>query len=850
MNIQLTLAARSLRGRKLRTALTTLAIFFGVLVLFGMNTLLPAFTRAFQGNILAAAGQVDATVTLKTADTFDATVAGRIAGVEGVRVVSGLLDRTINLPVDYLDKDPALPDPATALSLVGMDVAQATALHAYQVSDGRFLEEGDTDAAVISRSLAELLGLGVGDPLTLPTPTGEQTLAIVGLLPPRAQLGDEEVFVTLPQAQTILDMPGLINAVEANFEPVNEAERAAIEGAILTELGETFQMGALSSNLELLTNLSVAQGIFNLLGVLALLMGGFIIFNTFRTVVAERRRDIGMLRTLGASRGAILGTFLAEGLIQGVVGTALGLLGGYGLGWLGVKALAPLMSKMIHLDIGAPVVSPALVVGSIVVGVGVTLLAGLLPAVSAGRVTPMEALRPTIGAVSLRRLTGIGFWTGVVMIGLAIAALVTRNISFIALGAVLFIGGLILIAPVLVTPVARFFSKLLAAVFARSGTAQLAEGNLTRQPSRAAITASTMLIGIAILIMAASVIGSVTIGFSSVLRKSLGSDYIFVPPSIAVWGSDVGSGAELADSLRAVDGVGVVATLRFAPTQVGDTAVSLLGIDPATYPQVSGLTFSEGGDAAYDDLLDGRGIILNPLLSAQGGAKLGETVELLTPTGTQTYTVVGVGGDYLNAKIATAYISQANLATDFNRTEDVLLQVNLAEGADREAAEAGMRAAIRNYPQFRMISGQEYIDENLSIFDAAFSAMYILVLFLAIPSVIGMVNTLAIGVIERTREIGMLRAVGATRNQIRRVVVAEALILSALGTVFGVIAGLYLGYVGMTTFETLGYPMEYVFPTTGVIIALVAGLLFGVLAAIIPARQASRLEVVQALRYE
>ncbi len=850
MNIQLTLAARYLRGRKLRTVLTTLAIFFGVLVLFGMNTLLPAFTRAFQGNILAAAGQVDATVTLKTGDTFDTAVADRVAGVEGVRVVSGLLDRTINLPVDYLDNDPALPDPATALSLVGMDVAQATALHAYQVSDGRFLEEGDTDATVISRSLAELLGLGVGDPLTLPTPTGEQTLTIVGLLPPRAQLGDEEVFVTLPQAQTMLDMPGLINAVEANFEPVNEEERAAIEDAILAELGETFQMGALSANLELLTNLSVAQGIFNLLGVLALLMGGFIIFNTFRTVVAERRRDIGMLRTLGASRGTILGTFLAEGLIQGVVGTALGLLGGYGLGWLGVKALAPLMSQMIHLDIGAPVVSPALVIGSIIVGVGVTLVAGLLPAMSAGRVTPMEALRPTIGAVSLRRLTGIGFWMGVVMIGLAIAALVTRNISFIALGAVLFIGGLVLIAPVLVTPVARFFSRLLAIIFARSGTAQLAEGNLTRQPSRAAITASTMLIGIAILIMAASVIGSVTIGFSNVLRKSLGSDYIFVPPSIAVWGSDVGSGAELSDSLRAVDGVGLVTTLRFAPTQVGDTAVSLLGIDPATYPQVSGLTFSEGDDAAYDALLDGRGIILNPLLSAQGGAKLGETIDLLTPTGTQTYTVVGVGGDYLNAKIATAYISQANLATDFNRTEDVLLQVNLAEGADRETAEAGMRAAIRNYPQFRMISGQEYIDENLSIFDAAFSAMYILVLFLAIPSVIGMVNTLAIGVIERTREIGMLRAVGATRNQIRRIVVAEALILSALGTVFGVIAGLYLGYVGMTTFETLGYPMEYVFPTTGVIIALVAGLLFGVLAAIIPARQASRLEVVQALRYE
>ncbi len=850
MNIQMTLAARYLRGRKLRTVLTTLAIFFGVLVIFGMNTLVPTLMRAFQANAMAAANKVDATVTTKTAGDFDASTVNRVAAVEGVSTVAGLLDRTINLPVDYLDNDPALPDPATALSLVGIDVAQATTLHAYQVSDGRFLEEGDTDAAVISRGLADMLNLGVGDTLKLPTPTGEQTLTIVGLLPLALQLGNEPVFVTLPQAQAMLNMPGLINTIEANFGAVNDDDRAAIEDAILAELGDTFQLGGLSSDTELLTSLGAAQGIFNLLGVLALLMGGFIIFNTFRTVVVERRRDIGMLRTLGASRRTILGTFLAEGLIQGVIGTALGLLAGYGLGLLASFALTPLLGRMLNLKIGAPVISPVLVIVSIVIGVGVTLLAGLLPAISASRMTPMEALRPTIGAVSVRRLVGIGFWAGVVMIGLAIAALVTRNVTFIALGTVLFVIGLVLIAPVLVTPVARLFSGLLAAIFARGGTAQLAEGNLTRQPSRAAITASTMLIGIAILIMAASVISSVAIGFGNVLRKSLGSDYIFVPPAIAIWGNDIGSGAELADTLRAVPGVATVSSLRFAPTQVGDLPISLLGIDPATYPQVSGLTFSEGDNSAYDALLDGRGIIINPMLSAKSGAALGDSIDLDTPTGRQTYTVIGVGADYLNAKLATAYISQANLATDFNRTEDVLLQANLTAGADREAAEAGMRSAIRNYPQFRMVSGQEYIDENLAIFKSAFAALYVLMLFLAIPSVIAMVNTLAIGVIERTHEIGMLRAVGATRSQVRRIVLAEALILSALGTIFGVVAGLYMGYMGMTTMKTLGFPMEYVFPTTGVIIALVAGLLFGVLAAVIPARQVSRLEVVQALRYE
>jgi putative ABC transport system permease protein len=850
MNIQLTLARRYLGGRKLRTFLTTLAIVFGVLVIVGMNSILPAFTRAFQSNVLAAAGQVDATITLKTSDAFDAGVAERVAGVAGVRLVSGLLNRTINLPADYVDDDPALPDPVNALSLLGIEVAQATALHAYNVNEGRFLDEGDTDAAVISRSLAELIGLGVGDALTLPTPSGEATLTIVGLLPPRAQLGNEEVLVTLPQAQALLEMPGRINTVEANFDVVDEDERAAIENAILTELGETFQLGGLAANSELLNNMVVAQAIFNLLGVLALLMGGFIIFNTFRTVVAERRRDIGMLRALGAGRRTILGAFLAEGLILGVVGTAVGLLAGYGLGWLGVFALGPILSEMMNVAIGAPVLSPALIIGSIVVGIGVTLLAGLLPAINAGRVTPLEALRPAIGAMSLRRLMGIGFWAGVVMIVLAVAALLTQNIAFIGLGAVLFVIGLILIAPALVNPVARFFSGLLALVFARSGTAQLAQGNLTRQPSRAAITASTMLIGMAILILAASVITSVTEGFGQVMRRSLGSDYIFVPPSIAAWGSNVGAGAELAESLRAVDGVAVVSSMRFAPSQADGVALSLLGIDPATYPQVSGLTFNEGDDAAYAQLAEGRAAILSPAAAVSLGATIGDEVELVTPTGLQTYRVVGVGGDYLNAKITTIYISHDNIAADFNRTEDVLLQANLAPDADQAAVEAELKAALRAFPQFRLIAGQEYIEENLALFEMAFTGMYILVIFLAVPSLIAMVNTLAIGVIERTREIGMLRAVGSTRGQVRRIVLAEALILAALGTVFGIVAGLYLGYMGVAALRAFGYPMDYIFPTTGVIIALAAGIVFGVLAAIVPARQASRLEIIQALRYE
>src|SRR3972149_4725125 len=218
MNLQLTLAARYLGGRKLRTVLTTLAIVFGVLVIFGMNTMLPAFTGAFQANALAASGQVDASITLRTSDAFEASVASRVAAIDGVRAISVVLSRAVNLPPDYVDGDPATADAVSAVTLAGVDPAQATTVHAYLIREGRFLEEGDEAAAVISQSLADVFGVALGDPLRLPTSAGEAELTIVGIQPERIMPGNEEVLVTLPQAQALFGMAGKINTIEGNFD--------------------------------------------------------------------------------------------------------------------------------------------------------------------------------------------------------------------------------------------------------------------------------------------------------------------------------------------------------------------------------------------------------------------------------------------------------------------------------------------------------------------------------------------------------------------------------------------------------------------------------------------------------
>ncbi|HNB50837.1 MAG TPA: ABC transporter permease [Anaerolineales bacterium] len=851
MNLQLTLALRYLGGRKLRTFLTTLAIVFGVMLIFGMNTIMPAFLAAFTTNIMAAASQVDATITNKTGQSFPESVAEQVAAVEGVTHVSATLERPINLPVDYFDGDAAIPDRISSVTLVGVSPDQYRAMTSVNVVEGRYLEAGDGANAVIADSLAEAGDLKLGDTIPLPPPTGTVDLPIIGITPPRLLPGNEEILVTLTEAQTMLDTPGVVNVIEANFDSVEETRRAEIETAIVDKLGSAYTIGVLQAGAEILQNIGVAQSIFNLLGGLGLLMGGFIIFNTFRTIIAERRRDIGMLRAVGASRSTITWLILMEGVIQGVIGTAIGILIGYGFGAVALNSVGAIGQQFLNVQIGNPTASPGLFIVSILMGVGITVLAGVIPARAASRITPLEALRPSVAQISIKRMAGVGFWSGVVMIAIAVGALISGNGGLISLGAVLFTAGLIMIAPALVNPIANLFGALMATLFARQGTAQLAEGNLSRQPSRAAITASTTMIALAILIMAGSVLSSVSLTFTNMLKNSLSSDYLLLPPSVSLWGSDVGASPQLAEDLRKVEGVEVVSSLRFATTNINDVAVGLLGIEPEAYNQTSGLTFVDGdAETAFAAMEAGRGMIMNGILATGAGVKLGDEVTLLTPTGEQMYKVVGIASDYLNAKTTTGYISQANMAADFNHTEDVFIQLNVKEGADIASVEAGIKHAMEQFPQFKLVSGQEYLDQNIGLFDAMFAGFYAMLVFLAIPSLIAMINTLAIGVIERTREIGMLRAVGSTRKQIRMIILTEALILAAIGTAFGLLSGLYLGVMAVKSFEALGFPVEYIFPASSLVAATAGGLIFGVLAAIVPARQAAKMDVVAALRFE
>ena len=464
MSFQVALAIKYMQGRKLRTFLTTLAIIIGVMMIFGMGILLPTMADAFNKSLLAASGQTDVMITHKTGETFSATVLNRIKGLDGIGAIGGSLERGINLPPGFYGKDSTV----SALSLIGLDPAAAPNLHDYRVTQGRFLQPGDGNVAVISERLADSLGVKLNDTVKLPTTQGVVKLTIVGLTPGHALAGDEQVLITLNQAQKLLDAPGRINVIEANLTTKDKAVSDAIVNNIRAQLGNTYTLGGLTSGSEFATTMQNSAIVFNMIGFLALAMGGFIIFNTFRTIVAERRHDIGMLRALGANRATVRGLVLTEGLVQGVIGTAIGIGLGYLLGAGIIAGMNPFMKQLMNIEM-TPVVTPSLFIVAVVLGVGVTLLSGLLPAVRASRVTPMEALRPSLGE-TMQRISRVWTVVGALMLIIAVVGLFSGNFTLVALGGLLVLVGLVLIAPALVKPVARIFGALLALIYARDGT--------------------------------------------------------------------------------------------------------------------------------------------------------------------------------------------------------------------------------------------------------------------------------------------------------------------------------------------------------------------------------------------
>ncbi|WP_282006693.1 ABC transporter permease [Propioniciclava sinopodophylli] len=835
------LAWRYLRGRGLRSALTTLAVALGVMLVFGLNGISPALMEAFTKSMMSAAGRIDVTVGSAFRQPIEVDVLDTVLRTPGIAAASGEVQRPAPLT-----SRAGLSDAPAMINVVGIDPGPAARVRDLPVEQGRALASGDGDVAVLSSDLAERLAVRVGDELTLPSASGTTRLTIVGLLSTPTVPGQEQLYVPLASAQRLFSLGDRLTVVEASLAP--GANRATVEDALRRQLGDRYTVGGLSSNASLVASMEVAQYAFTLFGVFALATAGFIIANSFRTVIAERRRDIGMLRAIGTPRRVIRRMFLAESLLQGVLGTALGLV----LGWLlaagAFAAMRPIVAQYMRMQIGPPVFEPwtwALAIG---LGLLVTVLAAVLPARTASRIAPLEAMRPPVAEVH-QAVAGRRALVGAALVMVSVFLLASRVPTWMAVGSVVFLVAIALVTPAVVNPLASAFGSVVELLFAREGA--LARSNLQRNPARSAATVTAVMLGLASIVAMLTVVASIFSGFMGYIDRSMGSDYLVIPGSIVLQEGNVAAGPRLGDELRAVPGVASVASLRVANGRLDGHDVQVIGIDPVEYPRVASLEWNgSSSDAAFGQLAQGRWLIANGIFASQAGLRTGQAVTLETPNGRRTYVVAAVGSDYLNAKLSTIYVSQDVLARDFATTTDLMFLLNLAPGADASAADRAVAKVVDDYPAFTLHSTQEWRAEQQATFNGTLGIFYGLIAVLALPSLLALMNTLAISVLARTREIGMLRAVGATRRQIRRMVMAESILLTLIGIAFGVVSGLWLGYALVVAMSNVGWEMPWSFPFDGVVVTIAVGLVFGVLASVAPARSAARLDVVDALHHE
>ncbi|MCP4625583.1 MAG: ABC transporter permease, partial [bacterium] len=344
---------------------------------------------------------------------------------------------------------------------------------------------------------------------------------------------------------------------------------------------------------------------------------------------------------------------------------------------------------------------------------------------------------------------------------------------------------------------------------------------------------------------------TITHGFLTYFEHSIKADYIVLPHIITLDEGNVGAGPGLATRLRATSGIVDVTTLRKSETRLGDKALRLMGIDPLSYPRLGGFVFPNGQPKdVFAKLDEGRYIIANGVLAEQEKLEIGHYVELETVDGIRRYRVAAIGTSYLNPKIAEAIMSHKNLAMDFRQSSDILLMARREANADRMVLEASLHRLVQDYPAFHLVSYEKWRAMQEEMFQLATFGMYVMLAFLVLPAALSLTNTLGINVLERTREIGMLRAIGAERRQIRRIVVMESVALCAMGIVGGLLSGLWMGYALVGAINATGTAMEYYFPWWGVLITVVVGVVFGLGAAVIPARHASRLNIIRALQYE
>jgi putative ABC transport system permease protein len=802
------------------------------------------FTESLHGTSVVVTAQNPVKQEGAEVPTLPASVLPRVQRVPGAKLAAG----AIFTPGGFFDaKDEAI---GTKFAPKFISSTLPGPLESLTYTDGH-RPRGPTEAS-IDKAAAEAAGLGIGDTLKIVGAGRARPFRLVGLTElGSASFGGASIAqVTLPVAQQLTHKPARLDqisvAASAGVSPT--ALKRRIEAVVPSTVRvETAEENADRGTEEIQESLGFLKTVLLVFGFVAVLVGAFLIFNTFSITVAQRVREFGMLRTLGASRRQILTSVLLEALAVGLLGAIVGIGGGYVIA-AGLQAL--FKSAGLDLPSTGLVMEERTIVVSLLIGVVVTFFSSLVPALRSTRVPPIAALQAFVPTVSPRRrlvftlLAGLLGAVGVVLIllGLLRGGDIGTRAILMGAGAFVIVLCVSLFSPRLVPPLAAVAGWPLERL--RRLTGRLARENAQRNPSRTAVTAAALMIGLAL-------VAFVTVfaaGLKSSVAQVIDENYA---GGLVIQNTDgfspIPAGAALAASKA--PGVKSVATVRSTQAKLVGSGSTLRVTAPSPNVEESvEIEWKQGGPAALRNLGDGEAI-LTESFAHDHGLEVGDRFRLLGQT--QAEPEFRVAGEF-ESKLevfGSAMITQRVMSSAFRQRQDRIDFVQTKPGADEARVQALLSVgAKRAFPTAEVLNQGELKETREEQINGIVIFFYILLALAILISLFGIANTLALSIHERTRELGMLRAIGMSRRQVRTMVRYEAVITALIGAILGLILGVAFAALIAQPLKDEGFTLSY--PIGQLLAMLVLAALAGVVAAIQPARRASRLDVLGSLDYE
>lgn len=848
-------ALRGLAGRKLRSALTALAIVLGVAMISGTYVLTDTIDSAFKGVFDQAYAGSDAVITGKSAfevegggvdPPFDESVLEQVRALPGVEAAVGAVTDSAQLTKP--DGSLISTNGAPALGF-GIDFTQER-FNVLRLMGGAW--PAGPGQVVIDVATADDQGYKVGDRIGVVAkgPVEQFTISGIAQYADIESLGSATIAAfTLPEGQRLFGKEGQLDGIQVAAADGVTAQELVKEIEPILPSGTQVQTGqqqANEANKDVETFTKFIRYFLLAFGAIALFVGAFVIFNTLSITVAQRVREFATLRTLGASRRQVLRSVLLEAFVIGAIASVVGLFLGLGLA-VGLSAVL----KAVGLDLpeSGIVFAGRTVVVSLIAGILITVLAGLLPAMRATRVPPIAAVRE---GATLPRSRFARFAPFIAALTTILGILLLVYGSFVdgigvgerlgALGGgclILFVG-VALVSSHLVKPLAKALGWPARRIGGASG--RLAQENATRNPSRTAATAAALMIGLALITFVALLAAGLRGSVSNAINEQVNADYV-------VASEDGFTPFQPApdQALASVPGTEVVGVRGDFGKAFGSEQ-NVTGVDPRTIAAVYAFDWTDGSDGVLSSLGD-RGAVVEESFADDHDLSVGSDLAVLTPNGTTLDLVVK--GIYhappFWQMLGSIAIPQQTFDGAFTNPRNLYTFVTVDGGASSEA-QAALEASLVGFPTVVLDTKDGFVSSQQDAISPLLNLLYVLLALSVIVSLFGIVNTLVLAVFERTRELGMLRAIGMTRRQVRSMIRYESVITALIGAALGMVVGIALA--ALTTGALRSEGLVFSVPIGSLVVFGIVGVLAGIVAAIFPARRAARLNVLEALQYE